>query len=150
MSIETDKLAPRGKRENELMAKPKVKAKPKAKPKITAKEKRAREYRRAFERVCDLLADGPKNSVKEITEDKKIGLSRSGFYKMLYGGGGDLVDRYHHLCAIANAAPSPMGPGRGPVAKRGGGRGWGWGRTDSGVAQRVRRWPQGEPSRPAG
>ena len=78
------------------MAKPKAKAK----PKITAKEKRAREYRRAFERVCDLLADGPKNSVKEITEDKKIGLSRSGFYKMLYGGGGDLVDRYAQARAM--------------------------------------------------
>jgi len=69
-------------------------SKPKAKRRTTAREKKAREYRRAFERVCDLLADGPKNSVKEITEDKKIGLSRSGFYKMLYGGGGDLVDRY--------------------------------------------------------
>ncbi len=74
--------------------------KPKSKPKITAKEKKDREYRKAFERVCDLIADGPKNSVKEITQDKKIGLSRSGFYKMLQMGNGDLVDRYAQARAM--------------------------------------------------
>ena len=81
------------KRENELMAKPKVKAKAKAKPKITAKEKKNRELRRGFEKVCDLIADGPKASVKEITVDKSIGISRSGFYYLLKGRDAELLDR---------------------------------------------------------
>ena len=88
------------KRENELMAKPKVKAKAKAKPKITAKEKRARATRAAFNKVCDLIADGPKESVKEITADNSIGISRSGFYYLLKGRDDEVLDRYAQARAM--------------------------------------------------
>ncbi len=74
--------------------------KPKAKPKITAKEKKNRELRRGFEKVCDLIADGPKASVKEITVDKSIGISRSGFYYLLKGRDAELLDRYAQARAM--------------------------------------------------
>ena len=86
------------KRENELMAKPKVKAK--AKAKIAAKEKKARATRAAFNKVCDLIADGPKESVKEITADNSIGISRSGFYYLLKGRDDEVLDRYAQARAM--------------------------------------------------
>ena len=100
MSIETDKLAPRGKRENELMAKPKVTAKRKAKPKITAREKKNLALHAAFNKACDLIADGPKESVTDITKDKSIGISRSGFYYLLKGRDPELLDRYARARAM--------------------------------------------------
>ncbi len=66
--------------------------------KLPAKEKRARESRRTFLRICDCIAKG--ESVKEITADKKAGLSESGFYKMMQSGADDLVERYTRARAI--------------------------------------------------
>ena len=84
-----------GKRENELMAKPKVNAKPKSKPKITAKEKAAREHRRAFERICDFIISGARGeSVREIAADRSVGIGRTKFYTMLQVADRDLTDRY--------------------------------------------------------
>ncbi len=59
-----------GKRENELMAKPKVKAKAKAKPKITAKEKKALERRKILNAVVDRLIEG--DSLRQICRTKGI------------------------------------------------------------------------------
>jgi len=42
----------------------------------------------------DLIADGPKESVKEITADNSIGISRTTFYRLLTGGDRELRDRY--------------------------------------------------------
>ncbi len=78
------------------MAKPKAKAK----RKITAKEKKARATRAAFNKVCDLIADGPKESVKEITADNSIGISRSGFYYLLKGRDDEVLDRYAQARAM--------------------------------------------------
>ncbi len=58
------------KRENELMAKPKVKAKAKAKPKITAKEKKALERRKILNAVVDRLIEG--DSLRQICRTKGI------------------------------------------------------------------------------
>ena len=68
--------------------------------KITAKEKRARATRAAFNKVCDLIADGPLESVREITVDKSIGISRSGFYYLLKGRDAELLDRYAQARAM--------------------------------------------------
>jgi len=68
------------------------------KPKLTAKVTRAREYRRAFERICDRIEAG--EGVVKITTGKKAGLSQSGFYKMLGAGDAELVERYTHARAI--------------------------------------------------
>ncbi len=87
------------------MVKPKAKAKPKAKRKITAKEKRARALRAAFNRVCDFIEDGPKESVGDITADRKIGISRTTFYRLLTGGDRELRHRY----AQARARSRPTG-----------------------------------------
>ena len=86
-----------GEREDALMAKPKTK--PKAK-KLTAREKKARATRAAFDKVCDLIADGPKESVKEITADSKIGINRSGFYHLLRARDDELLDRYAQARAM--------------------------------------------------
>ena len=68
--------------------------------KPTAGELKTREMRRGFEKVCDLIADGPKASVKEITVDKFIGISRSGFYYLLKGRDAELLDRYAQARAM--------------------------------------------------
>ena len=78
--------------------KPKPKRKPT--PKITAREKKTLATRAAFNKVCDLIADGPKESVKEITADSKIGISRSGFYYLLRAGDTELLDRYAQARAM--------------------------------------------------
>ncbi len=74
--------------------------KPKPKPKVTAREKKTLATRAAFNKVCDLIADGPKESVKEITMDRKIGISRSGFYHLLRGRDDELLDRYAQARAV--------------------------------------------------
>ncbi len=68
--------------------------------KPTAREKQARATRAAFLRVCTLLADGPIESVREITADSKTaGISQSGFYKMLEAGRRSLpFRRSQQLC----------------------------------------------------
>ncbi len=68
--------------------------------KPTAGELKTREMRRGFEKVCHIIADGPKNSVKEITAGKSIGISRPAFYKLLAGGDGELRDRYAQARAM--------------------------------------------------
>jgi len=74
--------------------------KPKAKPRITAREKKARALRAAFNRVCDLIADGPLESVMEITKAKDIGISRPTFYRMNAGDDAELRDRYAQARAM--------------------------------------------------
>ena len=63
MSSETDKLAPRGENENDLMAN-----EPKTKPRITAKEKKARERKKTLGAVVDRLIEG--ESLREICATK--------------------------------------------------------------------------------
>lgn len=89
----TEALRSQMNRIKEPMAKPKVTAKAKPKPKITARERKTREMRAGFEKVCDILANGPENSVKEITEGNKHGISRTAFYRLLQSGDGELRDR---------------------------------------------------------
>ena len=94
----------RGENKNDLMTN-----KPKAK--LTDKDKKARASRRAFERICDRIEAG--EGVKQITRDKKVGLSNSGFYKMMRAGDDELVDRYArsraHTRAVASPSPSFCG-----------------------------------------
>ena len=59
----------------------------------------------------DLIADGPKESVTDITMDKAIGISRPTFYRMKAGGGdAELRDRYAQARAMqADRVPCVAG-----------------------------------------
>ena len=61
---------------------------------------RVQSSRRAFKRI----AAG--ESVRQITADKKVGLSERGFYKMMQVGDEALVQRYAHAREVqANRMP---------------------------------------------
>lgn len=73
----------------------KPKAKAKAKPKKpTAKALQDVAFRKAFGIACDMLADGPKESISDVCKDKAVGISRRTFYRMLRTRDDELRHRY--------------------------------------------------------